>query len=745
MQAYVNRKDYAYGNASMFGGDKVQAEMKYLENSFNVLKEKSDLRYKQLQANSSVYDRNIKDLESQLANGTASPETKMMLAQYKMNKDINDKVLARAEEEQNMLSGGRSSTATTSSGFTNPYGDLKTLRYKVDNGMASMLMQKDLDEAAHIFAYKDAEMDLEANPYKILEEKQRNSMQLIAAREASSMRIAQFKNELQKVKDSEDKKIADGTHYRDEQGNLIPYDDQNYVRTEPVKAGASLGETNLRAQSKKISNMTKEEYLDPYMTTTFAVLDKALKEGKITKQKVSEILGFGKNKNITFDQFKNHYQKYGDAWVRKTVGTEGINSIRNKMNGWIAENRTTNLFTENGDKTALYKQYRKANTEMNDYLLYVQADKDWRINTSKQVESQLKRDGFKYAYLLYNEKGELRTEKEYNQKLNELGKSQGEWVTPWYRGMGGDEIGDNDHEEYRIDPAMDYKAMVKAANQHYTNSKVVKGNPVRIGKGPVDPGTGLSSVNASTITVNPKGFSAGKAHFGEVLTDLKNFDWDSDKVSFAGISGDAYDNYSGGSRNEIGKRILEDIQKAMHDSKSSLSQFDLTVSPIAGGKNGKAAIIIKPNKEFLDKYKSTDKEGKNNLLNQTQYNYLMKHGLSFIMDDKKMHSTMYKQSYTSPLQAYVDQMKKYELKNIGGDPRKSYTIVPNNLGTGDYTTIITYPKYDPEKGIMTTEKYVSNIGFQGSLLESNRDEIINNYFDNVDMMNTYLYNNFTKQ
>ena len=38
-QAYVNRKDYAQSNAAQFNGNKNLAEMKYLENSFNTLKE----------------------------------------------------------------------------------------------------------------------------------------------------------------------------------------------------------------------------------------------------------------------------------------------------------------------------------------------------------------------------------------------------------------------------------------------------------------------------------------------------------------------------------------------------------------------------------------------------------------------------------------------------------------------------------------------------------------------------------
>ena len=792
MQAYVDRKDYAYGNASMFGGDRNKAEMKYLENSFNVLKQRSDLRYKQLQSNSTVYDKKIKDLEEQMKNGKASPDAADILEQYKMNKDINDKVLARAEEEQKILSGSQSSTATTENGFKNPYGDLRTLRYKVDNGMASMLMQKDLDEAANIFAYKDAEMDIEANPYAILEEKQRNSMQLIAAREASSKRIAAFKNQLQKVKDAEDKKVEDGTHYRDKNGNLISYDNQNYVRTKTINAGTSLGETNMKGVNKSISKMTKEEYADPYFATTFAIIDQAVAGNKMTRKEAANILGYNKNLKMSHEQFMRSYQKYGDPWLRKQVGVEGVTRIRGKMNTWVSQNRELSMFTEGGNKTELFRQYRKANADMNNYMLYVQADRKWNQKTSLAIKTQMAKDGDAGAYVLFNKAGEIKTKKQFEEDLlkskvftkEELAAYNGYLAEraekakyqqgqktkedvmmqiPGLQGIGlAQKIGRNvsgvmPQEKYsKYDPAInpmvkkvlekyDYNTLVQKANKYYTDPKVVKANPIRLASGPVDPGTGLSAVNVSTITVNPKGFNGGKAHFGEVMRDLRNFDFGTDKVSFSGISGTAYEKASGGSRNDIARRILEDLQREMDNPKSKMGTFDITVSPIAAGKQGKAAVILELSKEFLDKYKSTDKEGKNNLLNQAQYNNLLKNGMSFIMDDTKMKSTMYKKAFNSPLQGYVDYIGKYELTNIDGDPLKSYKIEPNKLGTGDYITTITYPVFDMATGKKEKDEYRENIGFQGGSLEANRDQVLYNFYDMIDVQNTQLYNQYLNQ
>ena len=111
--------------------------MKYLEDSFTVLKDRSVQRYNQLKDVSTAYDKKIKDLEKQKEEGKGTKETDDLLKAFKTNKDINDKVLSRAEQDNEMINGDQSKTVTTSTGFQNPYGDIKSLRYKVDNGMAS--------------------------------------------------------------------------------------------------------------------------------------------------------------------------------------------------------------------------------------------------------------------------------------------------------------------------------------------------------------------------------------------------------------------------------------------------------------------------------------------------------------------------------------------------------------------------------------------------------------------------------
>jgi hypothetical protein len=765
-QAYVDRKDAAASNAAQFNGDENAAEMKYLEDSFNILKDKSVARYKALQQSSNVLETNIKDIESQIRNGTAGPGAKEQLAQYRMNKDIADKVLQRAEAQQKELNGGQSSTTTTTTGFVNPYGDLKSLRWKVDNGMASLLMQKDLDEAAISYAVTHSEVDLEANPYAILDQKQKNSMQLLAAREASSKRVADYKSKLAKIEKYEDGLIENGTHFRDENGTIQEFKDQHQVRNEQLETGTSTDRYNMKNKSREIDKQTHDQFADPYFKTMFVTLEKAKAAGKITDAEIGQILGYSKNPNVTFKQFKDKYNTYGAQWARNVIGQKDMGKIRNEFNAWVGANRETDLFNAgNGQKTQLYKDLRVANTGFHDYMLYVQSSDQWKMETSKGVETNLKKQGLKYAEFLYDKHGNLRSEAQFKEAVESV-----------YGKKVSGEIGINPNDAIRIsnrvqNPRLNalgivptqqekkerynesstkyesyYDDLVKAASSAYSNPKVVT-PPMRITKGPVDAGTGLSSTQVSSITVNPKGNSGGKAHFYDVVRDLENFDWNgkSDRATFNGIGKGAYDGWTEKNRNKEMKYLLDAMKADMQKGKNSkLNLFTVSVSPIAGGRGDKAAIIIKPNKEWVDQFRSSAK-GKDNYLTNDQANALMQNGMSFMMDAGKMKSTMYRSAFDSPLQTYVNTHENgYTYNNIGGDPMKSYNIKKNDLGTGDYTITMTYPQYNPEKGILEQKTYVSNNVYQGTNLESNRDQMVFGYMDQTDEMNAYLYNNFTR-
>lgn len=743
-QAYVNRKDFTYSNAAQFNGDKNAAEMKYLEDNFTILRRQSEKRYKGLQEASNIYDNKIKDLEEQIKNGTASPNAQVLLDNYREGRDINNSVLDRAKKDFDTMSSGESKTATTSTGFKNPYGDIESLRYKVDNGMASLLMQKDLDEAAHLFAYRNYGEEYKADPYAVLAQKQTYALQL-----------ADYKNKLAMQRDSAKAKVEDGTHYYDDEGNLIEREDLNTVITVPNDKGNVTNRINLKELSKKISNMTNKEYLDPFFKSSFQIIDKAMSDGKMSEKTAAYLLGYSKDKKVTAREFINKYNKYGDAWLRKHVGQDGINSIHQRMNTWVSKNRELSIFTENGQRSQLYKNYVNDSVKVDDYNIYLKEDSKWRKDTAKAVEKALMKEGESAAYLLYDNNGNLRTKKEFYKELSKItkvnyqddnikwGDDKGTDFVRMYSGAAPTEKGQDGI----------YESLVNKAGQKYSDSKVVKGKLARLATGAVDPGTGLYTAGSSQVTVNPKGMTAGKAHFAEISAVLRNLDLGGNDVfSLGGFSKNAYDSAKGMSlRKSQGQKLLNDLlldfnKAQIKGSKSKLSDFTLQVSPIAGGSGNLSSVTIIPNKEWLDQYLSST-ETQNNLLSKEDYTKALTNGLTFITNSNNLNSTtMYKQAYLSPLASYVESLpkgEKYQLKNIGGDPNKSYSIEKNTLGTGDYISTVTFPEYDPNTGEIKMQEYRSNNVMQGGLLESNRDQILN-WLNSVDDNNNYLYNNYYK-
>ena len=817
-QAYVNRKDYAYSNAAQFNGDKNAAEMKYLEDNFNILRKQSEKRYKGLQEANNIYDSKIKDLEQQIKNGTASPNAQVLLDNYREGRDINNSVLERAKKDFDTMSSGESKTATTSTGFKNPYGDIESLRYKVDNGVSSLLMQKDLDEAAHAFAYRNYGEEFKADPYAVMAEKQKYALQLADYNDQLTRA-----RELDKEKREDDKqKIENGTHYKDENGNVVPREDLNHVVTINNDKGNVTDRVNLKNKSRDISNLTKQEYLDPFFKTSFQIIDKAIHDGKMSNKTAAYLLGYSKDKKISAQEFIDKYNKYGDSWLRKYVGEKGISSIHNRINTWVQKNRELSMFNENGQRTDLYRSFINGTTKVNDYMLYLKQDDKWRKDTSKAVEKSLMKDGFQYAYLLYDDKGNLRSEKEFNQMLIKNKKLSPEDLKAY-----------NDYKQYKkelkislannrkfnnmlikkglsFDSALDYimavpklqlaafgatrnlvqdirsslpswlqsqdaidprdprinsrvakvlndfnySEMVNKSGQKYSDHNVVKGKLARLAMGPVESGTGTFTIGSSQVTVNPKGMTLGKAHFAEIMPVLRSLDFGGNDVfTLGGNSKTAYDNAKGmGIRKTQGQKLINsliaDFNKAqIKGSKSKLSEFDLQVSPIAGGSSNLASVTIIPNKEWLDQYLSSNTEKQNNLLSAEDYRKAITNGLTFITNASNLNgTTMYRQSFLSPLASYVESLpkgEKYELSNIGGDPYKSYSIEKNYLGTGDYISTVTFPEYNPNTGEIVKQEYRSNNVMQGGLLESNRDQILN-WFNQVDDNNNYLFNNYYK-
>jgi hypothetical protein len=779
-QAYVNRKDYAYSNAAQFGGDKNTAEMKYLEESYVMLKQQNEARYTQLQSNSSVYDNQIADIEKQIKNGTASPQAEQYLLQLKQNKQINDGVLARVEKDNETLS-EKQSTRETEGGFVNPYGDVESLRWKVDNAMASILMEKDLDEAAEIFAYKDAKQSVEANPYAVNEQKFQFDKALAHLRGSYQMEAVKLRNAGERKKMMDQHLLdsgAAGINLETGEIELLPgYDD---IFNEASAEGNATDKINLKNLGRENAKRETQTTAVPYFNEMLTQLTLLKKSGKINDSQISQILSTG-GKKMTIDQFKEAMGNNPDnqyKFIRGQLGTTGLTQISNNFDNWVKQNSQLKEVSQN------MSTYKSLSLSMNDYVNYLNEDQNWRKESSKVVIQQLEADGFKKAKYLYDKNGNLRSKEEFEKFMGESDKKRiseavyKELMSPGigakasdaldfikmaskysWKQLTGDRAGMTkvlvesginadkkllDRLQKAGQEAGDYEGYIKAAGKAYENTQVIK-SPPGIGSMGTMSGTGLFTPGVQSVFVSPKAIGTkGVAYSREFMRDINQMDFgDVNKyqVSFTGATKGAMDQVKKGENpdiNSIGEKLIKDLLANANYGKTKLQPYKLSAQAIAGNNANKSAMIITPDKEWLKTYLSTNKDANNNLLNTEQFNNILKNGISVIADNGAFNNTLLKSTYQDPLQMYVDRNPD-GYTYVDPEGNGSYTLQKNPFGTSEYIGTYNFKYYDPNSNKMK-DMVSTELGNYGNKLSQQRDIIAIDWFGNLNQHNKAAYN-----
>ena len=780
VQSRVNRKDYARTNAAQFNGDVQAAEMDYLQKNYENLARQTKFRYQNLADQNLVTKNQIAEIEKKIANGTALPGAQKRLRELKQSQEINESVLGRVENLNDQLNGSGSETANTNNGFRNPYGDIESLRAKVDAGMASSLLYKDLNEAAETFAYMNAKTDIEANPYKVMEIKHANTMSAIAARGEIQERLLNKKIEADNTKAQKEleneynkKLIQDGVGYLDPQGNFKVYD--QYLKTYPKfdSKGTATRELNQLELSRTIID---EQYNAINQTAINPMLYqiKQLKaDNKIDNEAMNKIFGksyedFTKEYNEATPEFKAKMEtefvnisKRWDEWVKEhpdQVGNSYIREHNSRMKDIEGYSIVQKSYSE-----YLGKVSEEVKTELNKQLTISNLSISEQIETGVDqfVKFRLATNMENVIDIFADSKGEL----EFKSKLENYYANKGFnlYTKAKAKPTGFDNLGFFDdpimylgtmfgsttnqeakNRSARLDPntiVYDpkwFSTLSKERDALYEKGKVSI-SPLLPSFGKLDKGSGTFTPESSAVmvsTTNPN--LAGGQSWYSFMREFKtmNIDGVNTEVSFEGGTVTGTDYFSDLDTEEKMDKIaaVESLMDYVYRKGTGEDmKFEMSYNNIAKNKFGKEVMTVGIDKDVLDKWGSVDPD-KAAIFTSDEYNDILRNGVSIIADDGTFKNSLAASSKVSILEQAVDlagEQGVTVIDRVNPDNKITFTKDPN-LGDYDYTFT-----YNLNGESYTTNKY-DNLPL-GNTLDQQAENVLST-FNTINILESKIEN-----
>jgi hypothetical protein len=740
-QAYVDRKTYAEVNAPQFGGDKVKAENKYLQDSFNILKSKVLYNYKVEEEKNKAYDARMLDVEKQVKNGTAGPDAKLALEQYKINKDINDKNLALTKKNVEFLNNGNS-TAITTTDFVNPYKDIKSLRYKVDNGMASLLLNKDLDQYAETFAIRGQKFDVKTDPYAMAKVKYGYDSSLVSQRNAGTQRAARTLAKstidaanIKRQGEYDAYLLKTGQAYmkqeKDANGNII---NKVVVRNDADqnKKVKPNGETTIDAVNqftelqKRTKTMNKDQ--QALLTSTIDLMKNLVENGTLSKYEAGIILGSEK-KPVNFDEYVRRIDKDNDNntfTFMESRGGKELNEMSEKFKNFIAEN--SQLSSLYGNKKA--DDFFLSSQKYDEYEFASNYAKKERFKIANQIIKAGEGENPNIRYY-FDENANIRTEKEFNNVLREYGIAQKD-----VRGLG----------QRALDAINPFASVYDDLNYGEYSVIAKRVNEIAKDKTFMGKGTGSSQDYINETSINP--FSEfGIKTIDNVFTDLQDFSRvnPKDKWSTTGAFGDDYD-----------KSKIEDVTKGANflnklrsdfknPNESGLNGLDVRSLFQAGNREGVGAYTFMLPDAYIDKNTETlDSKG-----NRTKTGYfsieeaqnIKQHGITYFTDQENLNSRVMDSFRPKTFVDAISNNNPYIYKDML-DPNNTFTITPGALGISDFDINGTISLFDPVKGRNVPVAFHETNGTYGTGLIEIKDKLINELFPDARNDNKVNFNDY---
>ena len=355
VQARVNREDSIRQNLDQFGGDYNLSERDYLTKQYATIQEYIKIRNSKNQEDVQTISKQKDEVDEKLATGQGNEFT----SGYKRSLDealgIASTNASYTQELSSQVSDENTRTLTTQGSAAN-IGDLNVLRFQVDAGVASMLAEQDINEAAYIFSRKDMVQDMSADPYGVAAQNHSYALQ----RQSLLLDAKDKKDKENLVLDAG---LKNGTYI-----GLREVVDPNTgeKRTEGIpnpalynrrnKPGANAGggatdrETNLLVENELSAKDLTKDYADGMVRTIVNTLNAYIKEGRMTPEQAADYFF---STSGTINPIRSGKEKLSTEDISRAVSPfAGAKSPKDLMNN-LEDNRTAMTPSQ------FFKEYQK--------------------------------------------------------------------------------------------------------------------------------------------------------------------------------------------------------------------------------------------------------------------------------------------------------------------------------------------------------------------------------------------------
>ena len=682
-QAYVNRKDTAYTNAAQFNGDKNAAEMEYLKSNYNILKIDNQARVKNLKSQSNVYDNRIKILQKKY-DETKNPQYKDAIESFQLNKDIVDNLVKQSESS--FSPDETSKTASTSSGFINPFGDVASLRAKVDGGMAAKLLNKDINESASIYAATHSKIDMKADEYKVMEVNHAYDLSRMKKQHEYTMQEKAYDLEIADAK----KKIEDGVAELKD-GKLVIKDEYNYSSTFITDKGAVTAANQNMLEFTQKEEKTFTEAVSTNFKTVLAGLRELQQDGLISEEKVKNLLG-----NKSFADIDKNQAK---------MNVSELTKISDKIKNYITTSNTGLVL----DKLSNANAFITSLDQIEQSSLNIKASNAYQAKLTKAMSQRAVAEGFTGAGYLYDKDGNERTEKQWQIEMDKAGLSDivppdvSEIASRGFKVSGSPLLSAVAGWMSSTQGVSAYNMLKEKMQKLSTDENILK----QVGTVPFTGGTGFNETGSfsmgSQIQVVP-GYRTGTSivaeQTGKQLLKLDLEDKNNISISFNGTTNTGYNTGKGTNRStaiNMTRQFFNDLN-FKDEGKEMGNAAVIEFLPVAGGSLDIQAVTYKPTLSWLKSngyIAEYDDEGgikTPGILSKQEATNILTNGVSIMFPKGQLKGNQQFDAATyDPIKNYVDQTGSYTYVN----PKNSNYNYTVKKATNGYDLSWYTQTYDP--------------------------------------------------